>query len=291
MSGSNRDTPASRVGTETLVAGGSDKIAILPISGIINETTYEYVRNYCDYIQSDNSIKAVIVEVNSPGGGVTASDEIYHELRELKNSRKLVVSMRSLAASGGYYVSMAADKLYAEPTTITGSIGVISEAFQVTDLMKKIGVKPEVIKSSNASEFKDAGSPFKEWTEEDRDYIRGLLNNMHDKFAGIVAASRKGKLTKPIKEIAVGKVWTADDAKSLGLIDDIAYLDQICANTARDAGIFNPTIIRLKNRVGLLEALSANNALGGGKVEVNLNPRQFEGTGTDAMEFRFTGTR
>jgi len=292
MGGSGRfNTPANRVSTEVLVSGGSDQIAILPISGSIDDRMYDYVRNYCDYIKNDRSIKAVIIEVDSPGGGVTASDEIYHELMELKKTHKLVVSMRSLAASGGYYVSMAADKLYAEPTTLTGSIGVIWPSFQVTDMMQKIGVKPEFIKSSNASDYKDAGSPFKEMTDEDRDYIRGLLNNMHDKFAVIVSTGRSGKLTKPIQEIAVGKIWTADDAKTLGLIDGIAYLDEVCANTASDAGLHNPTIIRLKNRLGLLEALSASSVLGGGKVEVNLNPRQLENSGAGSMEFRFTGTR
>ena len=284
-------SPTSRVQAEVLVSGRTDKIAVLPISGVIDANMYEQVRNYCDFIKNDNTIKAVIVEIDSPGGYVTASDEIYYELMQLKESRKLVVSMRSMAASGGYYVAAAADKLYAQPTTITGSIGVIMTSFQVTDLMKKIGVKPEVIKSSNADNFKDTGSPFKEWTDEDRDYIRGLLNSMHDKFAAIVDTGRKGKLTKPIKEIAIGKIWTADDAKVLGLIDEIAYLDQVCGNTAKDVGLHNPTIIRLSNRISLFDALSANSVLGGGKIEVNLSPRQLENAGAAAMEFRFTGTR
>jgi len=287
----SRSTPGSRVTTEMLISGGRDQIAVLPLSGAIDDRMREHVRNFCDFIKSDHRIKAVIVEVDSPGGGVTASDEIYHELLGLKESRTLVVSLPTLSPGGGCYVSMAADKLYAQPTTLTGSIGVIWPSFQVTNMMDKIGVKPEFIKSSNASEFKDAGSPCREMTDEDREYIRGLLNSMHDKFAAIVETGRQGKLTKPIQEIAVGKVWTSEEALAMGLVDEIAYLDQVCENTAKEAGLSNPTVIRLRNRLGLLEALSANSVLGGGKVEVNLNPRQLEDTGAGAMEFRFTGTR
>ena len=284
----NMHSTTSRVQAEVLVSGRTDKIAVLPISGTIDANMYEQVRNFCNFILNDDTIKAVIVEVDSPGGYVTASDEIYYELCQLKESRKLVVSMRSMAASGGYYVAAAGDKLYAQPTTITGSIGVIMTSFHVADLMKKIGVTPETIKSSNANDYKDAGSPFREMTDEDRDYFRGLLNSMHDKFASIVDTSRKGKLTKPIEEIAIGKVWTAADAKTLGLIDEIAYLDQVWTNTAHEVGITNPTIIRLRTRVSLMDVLGASSPLGG-KVEVNL--KQLEDKGFGAMEFRFTGTR
>ena len=159
--------------SETLVSGRANtKIAILPIHGVIDANMYEQVRNFCNHIKSDKTIKAVVIEIDSPGGTVTASDEIYYELLQLKQSHPLTVSMRSMAASGGYYVAAAADKLYAEPTTLVGSIGVIMTAFQVTDLMQKLGIKPEAIKSSNADDYKDAGSPFREMTDEDRTYFR-----------------------------------------------------------------------------------------------------------------------
>ena len=270
------------VTTETLVSGRHEKIAILPISGVIDANMYEQVRNFCNHIKSDRSIKAVIVEVDSPGGTVTASDEIYYELLQLKQSHPLTVSMRSMAASGGYYVAAASDKIYAQPTTITGSIGIIMTTFQLTDLMQKLGIKPESIKSSNADDYKDAGSPFREMTDEDRTYFRNLLDSMHNKFAHIVDTSRTGKLSKPINEIAVGKIWTSDDAKSLGLIDDIAYPNEVWSHTATAAGLHNYTVIRLKTRISILDALSASTP----KIELNLTPKQLESPTSHQLQFR-----
>ncbi len=291
LGGSASDSPAQRVQAETVTDGGHERVAILPISGTIDAHMVEKVHNFCEYIKQDNKIKAVVIEVDSPGGTVTASDEIYHMLLQLKTSRKLVVSMRSLAASGGYYLSMAADKLYAEPTTLTGSIGVIWPSFQVTKLMDNIGVKPEFVKSDNAAEFKDAGSPFKEMTEQDRAYIKGILNNAHDKFASIVDTGRKGKLTLPVKEVAIGKIWTSDEAKKIGLIDEIAYTDEVCANVAKDAGISNPTVVRLKNRGGLFDILGAKTPFTGGKVEVHIDPSDLKESVSPSLEYRYEGVR
>ena len=230
----NGESPSGRVQSEVVQQGGRDKIAIMPVTGTVDGDMYNRIHNFCQFVKADPSIKAVVLQVDSPGGTVTASDEIYHQFMELKGTgRKISVSMRSLAASGGYYLSMAGDKLYAEPTTLTGSIGVIWPSFQVTELMKRVGVSTEFVKSDAAQEFKDAGSPFKEFTEQDRQYIKGLVNSAHVKFSSVVEAGRKGKLTVPITEVAIGKIWTSDDAKKLGLIDDIAYLDEVCDMTAK----------------------------------------------------------
>ena len=291
--GGGGDGPASHVQSEVISKGGGDKIAIVPVTGTVDDAMYERLRNYCEFVREDPSIKAVILEVDTPGGTVTASDEIYHLLLGLKGTnRKLVVSMRGLTASGGYYLSMAADKLYAEPTTLTGSIGVIWPSFEVTELMKKWGVQSEVVKSDAAAEFKDAGSPFKKFTEEDRAYIKGLVNSAHAKFAGIVEIGRKGKLTVPIKDVAIGKIWTSDDALKLGLVDEIAYMDEVCEKTAKEAGIGSPTIVRLKNRGGILEALSASTPMGGGKVEVRVDAKQLEELRSGrGMEYLYEGAR
>ena len=222
---------------------------------------------------------------------MTASDEIYHQLMELKGTgRTLVVSMGGLTASGAYYLSMAADKLYAEPTTLTGSIGVIWPAFEVTGLMKKVGVTADFVKSDSAEEFKDAGSPFKPFTEEDKVYIKGLVNSAQDKFTAVVAAGRKGKLTVPMAKIAIGKIWTSEEAQKLGVVDGIAYLDEVCEKTAAEAGISRPTVIRLRPRGGLLEALAgASSSVGPRKVEVKVDAQSVEDLARGAMEYRYRG--
>jgi len=281
-----------RVETETLRAGSSDILAVVPVAGDVDEIMYERMSQFCEYVKADRRIKAVVLQVDSPGGGITASDEIHHLFSGLKSlepergGMKVVVSMRSLAASGGYYISVPADKIYAEPTTLTGSIGVIWPAFEVSDLMKKVGVTPEIIKSNSSSEFKDAGGPFRPFTDQDRTYIRGLVNNAQDKFSSIVETGRKGKLNKPIAQLAIGKIFTADEALGLGLIDEIAYLDDVCMKTAMDAGLTNPTIVRLKLRMGLLEALTASAPGGAPKVELKVDPTLIDSLTHPRMQYK-----
>jgi protease-4 len=291
--GSNSEGPASHVESETLRAGAGlgagSKIAVVPVSGTVDEKMTEEMLAFCEYLKTDPAIRGVGLEVDSPGGGITASDEIHHLFADLKGSgRRLVVSMRSLAASGGYYISMPADKIYAQPTTLTGSIGVIWPAFEVTGMMEKVGVTPEVIKSDLANDYKDAGSPLKKFTDKDRQYIRALVNNAHAKFSAVVDAGRKGKLKEPVADIAVGKIWPADEALKLGLIDEIAYLDEVCTQTAADLGLANPTVVRLRRKTGLLEALTVKSI--SPKVEVKIDRNALEGLmgGSDAprMEYR-----
>lgn len=291
--GGTAEGPASKVVAETLRPGSGlgmgDKIAVVPVTGAVDETMADEMFAFCEYIKKDPDIKGVVLEVDSPGGGITASDEIHHLFADLRASgRRLVVSMRSLAASGGYYISMPADKIYAQPTTLTGSIGVIWPAFEVTELMDKVGVTPEVIKSDLANDYKDAGSPLKKFTDKDRAYIRELVNNAHGKFSAVVEVGRRGKLKEDIKNIAVGRIWPADEALKLGLIDEIAYLDQVCSQTAADLGLTNPTVIRLRRKTGLLEALSAKSI--SPKVEVKIDRAALQGlmNGGDVprMEYR-----
>jgi len=284
--------PAQHVETEVMVDGGRDKIAILPIEGAIDGSMTRQVFQYCEYIKSDANIKAVVIAVDSPGGGVTSSDEIHHLITQLKGTRrKVVVSMGTLAASGGYYVSMPADRIYAQPTTITGSIGVIMQTIEVTEMMKKIGVQPETVKSDAAEEFKDAGSPFKKFSEADKLYFKGIINQAHAKFMQIVKDGRGTKLKDPVEKGAIGKVWTADDALALGLIDEIAYLDEVCVKTAADASLANPTVIRLKPKSGLFEALTASAPGGTTRVEVKVDPETLRKLTGSVLEYRYEGLR
>lgn len=285
--GGDSSMPADRVVAEKIHDGSGETIAIMPVAGDVDESMTDRVYGFCEYIKRDPHIKGVVLEVDSPGGGITASDEIHHLFTNLKGTgRRVVVSMRSLAASGGYYVSAPADKIYAQPTTLTGSIGVIWPAFEVSEMMKKVGVTPEIIKSTSANEYKDAGSPFRPFTDKDRDYIRGLVNSAQVKFSAVVDAGRKGKLKKPIAEIAIGKIFTADEALNLGLVDEIAYLDEVCDKTAADLGLANPTIIRLKEKEGLLESLIAKTPVGSPKVELKVDPKLIEQLAEGRMEYR-----
>jgi protease-4 len=284
--------PSSNVETETLRNGGHDKVAILPLEGEVGDDMVQSTNAFCDYVKEHDDIKAVVLEIESPGGSVTASDEIHHMLSDLHaTNRRITVSMRGLAASGGYYIAMPADKIYAEPTTLTGSIGVIWPAFEVSEMMKKIGVTTDFIKSDNANEYKDAGSPFKPFTPQDEAYIKNLVNQMHTKFADVVSTGRKGKLKQPINTIAIGKIWTADEALSLGLIDEIAYPDEVYLKTASDAGIANPTVVRLRRKTGLLGALGASAPFGSNHVTVQLDPHTLQSAAPKGMEFRVPGLR
>jgi protease IV len=273
-------------------SGSSAKIVIFPVTGTVDDDMVERMRTFCDHVKDDADVKAVILEINSPGGGITASDEIHHLFTDLrtKYNKKLVVSMRSLAASGGYYVAVPAEKIYAERTTLTGSIGVIWPAFEVTEMMEKIGVKPEIIKSDEASNYKDAGSPLKKFTKEDRDYIRALTNAAHKQFKSVVEEGRKGRLTVPIDDIAVGKIWTAAEAKEKGLIDDIKYPDEIVAQVASEIGVADPKVIRLKRLGGFFDVLGASAQPT--KIEVKLDPHTMESIQDAAagkLEYRYTG--
>ena len=145
---------------------------------------------------------------------------------------------------------------------------------------------PEIIKSNSSSDYKDAGGPFRPFTDKDREYIRGLVNNAQDKFSAVVDAGRKGKLKKPIAEVAIGKIFTADEALDLGLIDEIAYLDDVCTKTAADVGLTNPTIVRLKIRSGFLEALTAAAPGGSPKVELKVDPALVDELMHPRMEYK-----
>jgi protease-4 len=288
--GGLNETPGAAVDEELIHSGSSsDKIAILPIEGEVDGAMSRRVAAFCDAVTIDPSIKAIVLEVDSPGGTITASDEIYNALLTLKKSRdlKMYVSMQSLAASGGYYISMAGDKLYAEPTTLAGSIGVIWPAFEVSRLLDKIGVTPEVIKSDQANEFKDAGSPLKKFTEEDRAYIRGLVNHAHARFRDIVASSRDKRLHASIDDIAVGKIWTADDALKLGVIDEIGYRDDVCSAIAHDTGLVSPTIVRLREKHSVFETLGLSAAAASPKMSVTITPEMLNDLRSPRMEYRW----
>jgi len=195
------------------------KIAIVNVKGIIVDGTaiIDEIKQY----RKDNAIKAIILRVDSPGGAVVPSQEIYEEIKRAVKFKPVIVSMGSVAASGGYYISCPATKIIANPGTLTGSIGVIIEIPNVKGLLDKIGVKAEVIKSGK---YKDITSPFKSLQSEEKEILQKLTNDVHDQFVKAVAEGRKIPLEN-VKKIADGRVFTGLKAKDLGLVDEVGDLD------------------------------------------------------------------
>lgn len=205
--------------------------------------------------QNDEEVKAIILEVDSPGGGITPSDELYRALMTFKESatgRVVVVFMRDLAASGGYYVAMAGDWLVAEPTTVVGSIGVIMQALNIKGLSEKLGVRDVTIKSGAN---KDLLNPFNDTPPEQVAILQGMIDAMYNHFVGIVARSRNMDMDA-LKRLADGRVFVAGEALENRLIDQIGYWDDVTARTAELLGVDQVKVIRYEHHTDFLEWLS-----------------------------------
>ena len=245
--------PTQKLEQRVIRHGSADQIALIHIDGLVDGAMVKSVSAQLRVIDHDAAVKAVVLRVDSPGGGVTDADEIYHALQKVRSDGKsIVVSMGALDASGGYYISMTGQQLFAEPTTIVGSIGVMMPGFQVTDLMKKIGITPEFLTSS-AAVWKEAGSPFSDYTPAVKEYLTDLLNIDAARFINIVRTSRSTHLKVPIDQVANGKIWAASEALKLGLVDHIGYLAAAYHAAAKLAGIYNPTVIEFRRPAGLLD--------------------------------------
>src|SRR5208282_3460026 len=207
------------------------KVALVRVEGPIIEA--KSIIDELDGYKKDNSIKALVLRVDSPGGGVVPSQEIYDEVKRLAAQKKVVVSMGSLAASGGYYISAPANRIIANPGTITGSIGVIMEVPNIKKLMDKVGVKTEVIKSGK---HKDIASPFRGIGKEERDILQGVMDDVHAQFISAVSEGRKMPIDK-VREIADGRVFSGRQAVKAGLVDELGDLDYAIKAAAKMAGI------------------------------------------------------
>ncbi len=192
-----------------------EKIGVITIEGSITDS--EPIVTQLAEFRKDKGIKAIILRVDSPGGAVAPSQEIYGEVRRTAASKTVIASMGKLAASGGYYVACATNKIVANPGTLTGSIGVLMEFFQLEDLLKKIGVGIEVLKSG---EFKDIGSPHRKLSERDKELISTLISDIQKQFVDAVAQGRNLPAEK-VREIADGRVLSGAQAKEHGLVDQL----------------------------------------------------------------------
>jgi len=238
-----------------------DKVALVRVEGPIIEA--KSIIDELDGYKKDNSIKAIVLRVNSPGGGVVPSQEIYDEVKRLAAKKKVVVSMGSLAASGGYYISAPATKIVANPGTLTGSIGVIMEVPNVKVLMDKIGVKTEVIKSGK---HKDIASPFRGIGKEDRAILQGVMDDVHEQFISAVSEGRKMSIDK-VREIADGRIFSGSQAIKAGLVDELGDLDDAIKTAARIAGIKGePEVITKKEKNHILDLLSGRIQEGVSKI-------------------------
>ena len=210
-----------------------DKIGVVDLEGVIVDpgVIVPQLKKFGD----DDSIKAIIIRVNSPGGGVAASEEIYREVKRLRDEKhkRIVASISTVGASGAYYVSSATNKIYADNGSIVGSIGVIMEWLNYGDLLRWAKLKQEIL---SVGEFKDTGDPTRELTPEERAYLQSLADNMYEQFVRAVAEGRHAKV-EDIKAIANGKVWTGEEALSMHLIDQIGDFQAAVDDTAKSVGI------------------------------------------------------
>lgn len=210
---------------------GKGKIGIIELKGIIYDSD-EIVKDIKQF-NDDSSIQAIVLRIDSPGGAVAPSQEIYREVEKLSQKKFVVASIGSLGASGAYYVACAANTIYANPGSITGSIGVIMEFVNMKELFKWAKIEPVVIKSG---EFKDSGAPYRDMTETERKYLQELIDNVHAQFMNAVAQKRKLDI-KDVKKIADGRIFTGEMAKNIGLVDMLGDFDDAVEFAAQSAGI------------------------------------------------------
>jgi protease IV len=223
------------------LGGFGDKIGVVDLEGVIisPKITVPQLKKFAE----DDSIKAIILHVNSPGGGVAASQEIYSEVKRIHDEKKkrIVASIETVGASGAYYISAATDKIYADKGSIVGSIGVIAQWTNYGDLLRWAKLKDITMK---AGEFKDTGSPTRDLTPAEREYLQSLIDNMHTQFIQAVATGRKMKV-EDIRSLANGKVWTGEQALGLKLIDQEADFETAVKETAKSVNIKGePTLVR-----------------------------------------------
>jgi protease-4 len=239
--------------SESSFGGFGDRIGVVDLDGVIlsPQPVVDELKKFGD----DSSIKAIILHVNSPGGGVAASEEIYREVKRIKEEKKkrIVVSIETVGASGAYYVASASNKIYADSGSIVGSIGVIAEWVNYGDLLKWAKLKNVVLKTG---EFKDTGNTARDLTPAEQEYMQSLIDNMFGQFVQAVANGR-GMKVEDVKAIANGKVWTGEQALSMKLIDNIGDFQVVVKDTAKAVNISGePTLVHPeKDRKTVLDLL------------------------------------
>ena len=240
---------------ERVLSGeGKDKIVLMDIAGVITSEEgssslggvkkpgmLAQMREQLDRARGDRNVKAVVLRINSPGGGVTASDTLYHEIKRFKMETgvKVIAHFLDAGTSGAYYAALASDRITAQPTSITGSIGVIMLRIDATGLMQKIGVQTLEISSG---EQKGMGSPFRPVSPEEKKIFQAMIDSLYGRFVGVVADDRK-MTSERVRQLADGRIYTSQESKDAGLIDDIGYLDDAFAQARKLANLERATVV------------------------------------------------
>ena len=290
--GATDGTTAPAVYEEEYVSGeGPQKIVVVPVEGTIASAessvggvqptaTPEGLSDALRQVADDTSVVAVVLEINSPGGGVTASDEMHQSILDFKRNtdRPVVVSMGDTAASGGYYISTAADRIVANETTLTGSLGVIFQLTNFSEAADKYGISQVVIKSGK---FKDIGNTFREMKPEEREVFQSLVDESYAEFVSVISEGR-GLSEERVREIADGRIYSGSQAKELGLVDSFGGIDEaaIIAGTLAEAQ--DTTVVRYVETPTFSETLLARLAPRQPEVEqvmdaagLNLEPQPY----------------
>lgn len=225
----------------------ADKLAIIRISGTISPPFTSQILADIKRAKEDDRVRGVLLAINSPGGLVADSHQIHHRLRELSVEKPIVVSFGSLAASGGYYVAMGAgpeSRIFAEPTTWTGSIGVIIPHYEVVGLAEKLGVEAAPLKTG---EFKDALSPFRPMTDRDKEVWGNILNQAFEQFVEVIDQARPKLDAEQVRALATGQIYTAKDARENGLVDELGYEEDALDALRKKTGLADPKVIEYES--------------------------------------------
>jgi len=260
LAGSYIAAPSSRVRVDVVRSGDPlASVAVVPVSGILycgatggasRGGPADWIVEALSAAASDERVRAVVLEVDSPGGSIAGSDLVHREIGRVRSSgRKVVAFLGTLAASGGYYVASGADKIVALPTSVTGSIGVILQTFRVEGLFAKLGVEAVTVKTGK---HKDMGSPFRELSDDERRMLQAMANEAHERFVTVVSNGR-GLPREKVAGLADGRVFTATQAKDAGLVDELGYLDDAIALAEGLAGVSGATVVRYRSNPSLMD--------------------------------------
>src|SRR5438128_10183826 len=240
---------------EQLSGSGSSKVLLVELSGLISSqddggfierpNLVAQLKEALTRAAEDAAVKALVVRINSPGGTVTASDVLYHELRAFKEKRKIpvIASIMDVGASGGYYVAVAADKIMAHPSSVTGSLGVIMLTVNARGLLEKIGLEATAVASGPK---KDMGSPFRTMTDEERAIFQGVIDSFYQRFLSVIQEGRRNLTPEEIRKLADGRIYSGEQAKALGLVDSVGYLDDAIELARRQAGLMDVRVVDLR---------------------------------------------
>jgi len=263
--------------SSTILQGDpKQEVSLVPIvNQLITQKDFDSLDTLLKQVEKNENVKALVLRIDTPGGEVAPSDEMYHRIMKFKTEHPtvpVVVSMGGLATSGGYYVSCAGDWLVAEPQTWTANIGVIEDALNFSKLADKWGIEDTTLHNTGA-DYKSTGSMFREPTTQEIGYLTGLLDSAADQFHDVVKTGRQGRIKAPLPEVFNAQAYTAQAALKMGLVDQIGYQDDACKYAASKAGLTNMTVVTYEEQPTFLKLIYGKSGLAepqaGGATKIN----------------------